>query len=122
MTKPPVVYVTGMMRALRQFITGEQWTWLCDGAGQRLYYPPDVSGWDDKRWLDSNTIRGRWDCVNYAVEGRTIYPGSDEAYALSGRDAGAGGRRRARVLAGPEPDLGDRRFAARARACVPACR
>ena len=80
MTKPPAVYVTGMMRAQRQFITGEQWTWLCDGAGQRLYYPPDVSGWDDKRWLDSNTIRGRWDCVNYAVEGRTIYPGSDEAY------------------------------------------
>jgi uncharacterized protein (DUF1800 family) len=81
MTKPPVVYVAGMMRALRQFITGEQWAWLCDGAGQRLYYPPDVSGWDDKRWLDSNTIRGRWDCVNYAVEGHTTRPDSDAAYA-----------------------------------------
>jgi uncharacterized protein (DUF1800 family) len=81
MTKPPVVYVTGMLRAVGQFITGEQWAWLCDGAGQRLYYPPDVSGWDDKRWLDSNTIRGRWDCVNYAVEGRTLRPDSDEADA-----------------------------------------
>ena len=38
-----------------------EWVWLSDGAGQRLYYPPDVSGWDDKRWLDTNTIRGRWD-------------------------------------------------------------
>ena len=44
--------------------------------GQRLYHPPDVSGWDDKRWLDSNTIRARWDLVNYAVAGRTINPGS----------------------------------------------
>ena len=71
-----------MMRALGQYITAEHWTWLCDGAGQRLYYPPDVSGWDDKRWLDSNTIRGRWDVVNAAVENRTPSPDSAEAIAF----------------------------------------
>ncbi|MEA2310531.1 MAG: hypothetical protein QOE28_499, partial [Solirubrobacteraceae bacterium] len=81
MTKPPVVLVAGMLRALGRYIDGEQWAWLCDGAGQMLYEPPDVSGWDDKRWLDSNTIRARWDVVNYAVEGRTLSPDSDEAYA-----------------------------------------
>jgi uncharacterized protein (DUF1800 family) len=81
MVKPPVVLVAGMLRAVGRFIDGEQWAWLCDGAGQRLYEPPDVSGWDDKRWLDSNTIRARWDVVNYAVEGRTLDPGSDEAEA-----------------------------------------
>ena len=96
MTKPPVVYTAGMMRALGQYITGEQWSWLCDGAGQRLYYPPDVSGWDDKRWLDSNTIRGRWDVVNSAVEDRTPRPDSDEAIRLPGPDARGGGRLRTR--------------------------
>jgi hypothetical protein len=55
--------------------------WLGDGAGQRLYYPPDVSGWDDARWLDSNTVLGRWEIVNYVVDGRTVRPDSDEADA-----------------------------------------
>jgi len=76
MTKPPVVLNAGMLRALGKTITGEEWVWLGDGAGQRLYHPPDVSGWDDDRWLDSNTVRGRWDIVNYAVNGRTVRPDS----------------------------------------------
>jgi hypothetical protein len=89
MVKPPVVFVAGMLRALEQPITGEQWVWLADGAGQRLYAPPDVSGWDDKRWLDSNTIRARWDVVNYAVEDHTLRPDSDEAesYAAESPEA-----------------------------------
>ena len=76
MTKPPVVQLAGMLRALGATITGEEWVWLADGAGQRLYHPPDVAGWDDKRWLDSNTIRARWDLVNYVVAGRSIGPSS----------------------------------------------
>ena len=76
MTKPPVVQLAGMLRALGRPITGEEWVWLADGAGQRLYHPPDVSGWDDKRWLDSNTIRARWELVNSAVAGLSINPGS----------------------------------------------
>ena len=79
MVKPPVVQAAGMLRALGRSITGEEWVWLGDGAGQRLYHPPDVSGWDDGRWLDSNTIRGRWDVVNHAVSGRTVRPDSAEA-------------------------------------------
>ncbi len=35
---------------------------------------PTSPAWDDKRWLDSNTIRARWDVVNYAVEGHTLRP------------------------------------------------
>ena len=27
-----------------------------DGAGQRLFYPPNVAGWDDTRWLDTSTL------------------------------------------------------------------
>jgi hypothetical protein len=36
-------------------------------SGQRLFYPPDVSGWDDTRWLDTATFRGRWTIANYAL-------------------------------------------------------
>src|SRR6185436_8230106 len=74
MTKPPVVQLAGMLRARDRSIADESWVWLAEGAGQRLYHPPDVAGWDDKRWLDSNTIRARWDLVNYVVSGRTIGP------------------------------------------------
>jgi uncharacterized protein (DUF1800 family) len=76
MVKPPVVLAAGLLRALDRPITGEQWVWLCDNAGQRLYYPPDVAGWDDKRWLDTNTIRARWEIANYALAGRTFNPGA----------------------------------------------
>ena len=55
MIKPPAVFTAGMLRARELPIEDERWVWLTDGAGQRLYYPPDVSGWDDKRWLDTNT-------------------------------------------------------------------
>ena len=88
-------------RAAARTITGEEWVWLAEGAGQRLYHPPDVAGWDDKRWLDSNTIRARWDLVNYVVSGRTIGPSSRRRRELPGRDRRPGARRRARVLARP---------------------
>ena len=36
------------------------WSWLGAMAGQQLFYPPNVAGWDDTRWLDTATWRGRW--------------------------------------------------------------
>jgi hypothetical protein len=68
MVKPPVVYLAGMMRATRTFIHDEQWVWLSSGAGQQLFYPPNVSGWDDSRWLDTNTLRGRWLCTTGVLD------------------------------------------------------
>src|SRR3712207_7267945 len=29
-------------------------------SGQQLFYPPNVSGWNDQGWLDTSTLRGRW--------------------------------------------------------------
>jgi uncharacterized protein (DUF1800 family) len=89
MVKPPVVLCAGMMRAQGRFIgqlspdgpDGSQWDWLCSMAGQRLYEPPNVAGWDDSRWMDSNTARARWELVNYVLEGRTQRP--DSAWAQS---------------------------------------
>ena len=97
LVKPPVVYSRRHAARARRTIIDEAWVWLSDDAGQRLYHPPDVSGWDDKRWLDTNTIRARWDLVNYVAPARRR-PGQPQ-HELPGRDARAGGRRRARVLA-----------------------
>ena len=72
MTKPPAVLAAGMLRARSVAIEDERWVWLTDGAGQRLYYPPDVSGWDDERWLDTNTMRARWELANEVTSGQSV--------------------------------------------------
>jgi uncharacterized protein (DUF1800 family) len=68
MVKPPVVYIAGLLRGLGRGIDTSAWVWLAEGAGQRLFYPPNVSGWDDARWLDTNTFRARWEIANTALE------------------------------------------------------
>ena len=63
MVKPPIVYITGLLRARRRGVQSD-WSWICDMAGQRLFRPPNVSGWNDDRWLDTSTFRGRWTAAN----------------------------------------------------------
>jgi uncharacterized protein (DUF1800 family) len=72
MVKPPIVYTAGLLRALGRRIEGDSWVWLLDGAGQRLFYPPNVAGWDDERWLDTATFRGRWAIANEALGKFTV--------------------------------------------------
>jgi uncharacterized protein (DUF1800 family) len=72
MVKPPVVFLAGLLRMLRGSIDGEHWIWYSEGAGQRLFYPPDVSGWDDSRWLDTSTVRGRFELVSSALSDRVL--------------------------------------------------
>lgn len=92
MVKPPTVFVAGMLRARKRGITDGAWTWVLSGAGQRVYYPPDVSGWDDKRWLDTNTTLGRWEAVVVALDDDTEEPGSDTYPAQSPGQAVAAAR------------------------------
>ena len=92
MVKPPTVFVAGMLRARKRGISTNAWSWVLPGAGQRLYYPPDVAGWDDKRWLDTNTTLGRWEAVVYALEADTEEPGSDDYPAESPAQAVAKAR------------------------------
>ena len=80
MVKPPAVLTAGMLRARELPIDDARWVWLTDGAGQRLYHPPDVSGWDDKRWLDTNTVRARWDIVNEVMRGQSITSATWSSY------------------------------------------
>jgi hypothetical protein len=37
-------------------------------TGQVLFWPPNVSGWDDSRWLDTSRMRARWNVVDYVLE------------------------------------------------------
>jgi uncharacterized protein (DUF1800 family) len=80
MVKPPVVFLAGMLRALRRTIDTERWTPTCVDAGQRLFYPPDVAGWDDSKWLDTSTLEGRWRLVRQALEGRELSPTAVKDY------------------------------------------
>jgi uncharacterized protein (DUF1800 family) len=80
MVKPPAVYIAGLLRSLRRAIDTESWVWLGQGAGQRLFYPPNVSGWDDSRWLDTSTVRGRWQIANEAIAGRTLRDSAADDY------------------------------------------
>ena len=50
-----------------------------DEAGQRLFYPPNVAGWDDSRWLDTATFRGRWDVAGYALRTTQLDPNKVKA-------------------------------------------
>ncbi|MCP9484683.1 MAG: DUF1800 domain-containing protein [Gaiellaceae bacterium MAG52_C11] len=69
MVKQPVVYTAGLLRARGRGIDTAAWWKLDDASGQRLFYPPDVAGWDESRWLDTATFRGRWFVAMTALGG-----------------------------------------------------
>ena len=77
MVKPPAVYVAGMLRAIGRGVDTDSWTWLGHLMGQQLFYPPNVAGWDDTRWLDSGTWRGRWSGAVNAMKDRQVDPKLD---------------------------------------------
>jgi uncharacterized protein (DUF1800 family) len=68
MVKPPVVQLAGMLRTTGRHIDTYAWVWLCQEAGQQLFWPPNVSGWDDTRWLDTSRMRARWNIVDYVLD------------------------------------------------------
>lgn len=74
MVKPPVVYIAGLLRATGQGIVEQDWSWISDMAGQMLFQPPNVAGWDESRWLDTATFRGRWVAANNALGPLTLDP------------------------------------------------
>jgi uncharacterized protein (DUF1800 family) len=74
MVKPPVVYVAGLLRTLGRGIDTEDWVGLATSLGQRMFYPPNVSGWTKDRWLDTSTYKGRWDAVQSALAPTLLTP------------------------------------------------
>src|SRR6185312_11243818 len=79
MVKPPVVQAAGMLRAVGRGIDTSAWSWICQSAGQYLFMPPNVSGWDDTRWLDTATFRARWMMAQYICEPARLDPDKDTA-------------------------------------------
>jgi len=97
LVKPPVVFNAGLLRATGQTITSQAWVWLGDMSGQQLFHPPNVAGWNDRAWLDTSSLYGRWYLANEALRTaeRTSahYTGSTEtgAEALATAIAHVGG-------------------------------
>ena len=79
MVKPPIVYTAGLLRASGHGIDTESWTWLCANAGQQLFYPPNVSGWNDDRWLDTATYLARWDIAGRVARNGQLDPNKVQA-------------------------------------------
>jgi uncharacterized protein (DUF1800 family) len=75
MMKSPVLYTAGLLRRLGRGIDTSAWVWLDDMAGQQLFDPPNVAGWDDARWLDTATWRGRWWIAQYVLHPYALDPG-----------------------------------------------
>jgi hypothetical protein len=87
MVKPPVVQAAGMLRAVGRGVDTEAWAWLCGGAGQELFLPPNVAGWDDARWLDTGSFRARWQMAAWICEPAQL--DVDELKGQVPADAGA---------------------------------
>jgi hypothetical protein len=88
---PPVVYTAGLLRAIGRGIDTTAWAWLDAAAGQQLFYPPNVSGWDFSRWLDTCTAKARWEIATY-VTAKTYpnpWPGEGEPTYSATEDATA---------------------------------
>jgi hypothetical protein len=75
MTKPPVVHTAGLLRRIGAGVTTDAWAWIGSLTGQQLFYPPNVAGWDDTRWLDTATFRGRWIGVGQILDKQRLDPG-----------------------------------------------
>jgi uncharacterized protein (DUF1800 family) len=86
MVKPPVVHIAGILRRLGLGITTTDWAWVGELSGQRLFYPPNVAGWDDSRWLDTATFRGRWIGVQTALRDKSLNPSKPPAKGATDAD------------------------------------
>ncbi|OLE37486.1 MAG: hypothetical protein AUG48_04325 [Actinobacteria bacterium 13_1_20CM_3_68_9] len=75
MVKSPVVFIVGLLKARGRGIDTDAWVWISDLAGQQLFDPPNVAGWDETRWLDTSTLRGRWTAVTEIVRAEELDPG-----------------------------------------------
>ena len=81
MTKPPAVHVAGLLRRIGAGVTTDAWAWIGALSGQQLFYPPNVAGWDDTRWLDTATFRGRWIGVQQILHDRQLDPSKGKTAA-----------------------------------------
>jgi len=91
MVKPPVVYIAGLLRLQGRGVDTEAWTWIAQLSGQMLFKPPNVAGWDETRWLDTATYRGRWQVATQLMKDAqldpkdTVWDATEDSTAAVGR-------------------------------------
>jgi uncharacterized protein (DUF1800 family) len=77
LVKAPVVQLAGLLRRRKRGIDTESWVWISNMAGMMLFEPPNVSGWDETRWLDTSSFRGRW-FIAHQIARRDSVPVNDD--------------------------------------------
>ena len=103
MVKPPIVFTAGLLRRIGESIHTTAWAWIGELTGQQLFYPPNVAGWDDTRWLDTASFRGRWIAVQEMVNGIRLNP----AKPPKGEPTDAAGVLKKAIAFWHEPELSD---------------
>jgi uncharacterized protein (DUF1800 family) len=75
MVKPPIVQLAGMLRAINRYIDTDAWAWESSNIGQTPFYPPNVSGWDATRWLNTGTWQARFNLTAEMIgQSRVLNP------------------------------------------------
>lgn len=77
MVKSPVVHMAGALRTTGTPVRWDSPAWMMESAGQRLFGPPSVAGWEGgPAWMSSNAMRVRFEVGNFLLErsGRVAVP------------------------------------------------
>ena len=99
MVKPPIVFIAGLLRARRRGVRQRSGRGSPSSPGSGSSGPPNVAGWDDDRWLDTSTFRGRWIAANEiagydAIDDEGSYDATEGPKAAVRKAAAASGASR----------------------------
>jgi len=72
MVKPPIVQIAGMLRGIGRFVDTDAWAWESSLVGQMPFYPPNVAGWDNTRWMNTDTWSARFNLTSQMIEPRRV--------------------------------------------------
>ena len=87
LVRTPVEYVVALMVATGQRSRQANVTWLMESMGQRLLFPPNVSGWrPNGYWVNASAMEGRARTAqSFAwTSSRTYWKGADGPITLAG--------------------------------------
>lgn len=68
MVKPPIVQIAGMLRGIGRYVDTDAWAWESNLAGQMPFYPPNVAGWEETRWLNTGTWLARFNLTATMID------------------------------------------------------
>jgi hypothetical protein len=87
LVRTPVEFVVALLAATGQRSRDADMTWLMEAMGQRLLYPPNVSGWrPNGYWVNASAMEGRARTaqhMTWAVS-KNYWKGTDGPITLAG--------------------------------------